>query len=133
MRGWQPTNQKEEKNMNDYSLGVIETKFAEIIWDNEPIKSGDLVKICMEKLGWKKPTTYSILRKLCFRGFFVNNNGIVTSLISKDEFSSRQANEIVQKSFEGSLPKFIAAFSSENKLTAKDIEAIKGLLKEMDK
>ena len=125
--------EKDKKNMDDYSLGVIETRFAEIIWENEPIKSGELVKICLEELGWKKPTTYSILRKLCFRGFFVNNNGIVTSLISRDEFDSRKANEVVQKSFDGSLPKFIAAFSSENKLTKKDIEAIKGLLKEMDK
>ena len=117
----------------DYSLGIIEAKFADIIWENEPLPSGELVKLSYEKLGWKKTTTYSILKKLCYKGLFKNENCVVTSLISRDEFYARQSSEMIDRSFGGSMPKFIAAFASIRKPGEKDIAAIKELLKEWER
>lgn len=114
--------------MGEYTLGNVERRFAEIIWEHEPIKSGELVAIAEKELGWKKSTTYTILRRLGERGIFQNKDGIVTSLISKDEFYSLQSQQFVQDTFGGSLPKFLAAFSTRQKLSDKEIEALKNLI-----
>jgi len=117
----------------EYSLGVIEAMFADLIWENEPVPSGKLVKLAEGKLGWKKTTTYSILRKLSNRGLFKNENYMITSLISRDEFYAYQTGEMIDRSFKGSLPDFIAAFAKVRKPNRKDIEAIKEIIKEWEK
>ena len=117
--------------MHDTKLGVVETHFADVIWNNEPISSGELVKLCEKELRWKKSTTYTILRRLCDRGIFQNINGVVTSLISKDEFNAAQSEKFVEETFNGSLPKFLAAFSTRKKLSDSEIEELKKLIDEM--
>ena len=117
--------------MPDTKLGVVETHFADLIWNNEPISSGELVKLCEKELSWKKSTTYTILRRLCDRGIFQNINGVVTSLISKDEFNAAQSEKFVEETFNGSLPKFLAAFSTRKKLSDSEIEELKKLIDEM--
>lgn len=114
--------------MNDYRLGEIETRFAEIIWKNEPITSGELVKLCEKELNWKKSTTYTILRRLCGRGIFSNNLGIVTSLISKNEFMALQSERFVEETFHGSLPGFLTAFATRKKLSEEEIAEIQNLI-----
>lgn len=117
--------------MADMRLGVVETRFADLIWENEPISSGELVKLCEQKLSWKKSTTYTILRRLCERGIFLNHKGTVTSLISKDEFHAMQSEKFVEDTFEGSLPRFLAAFSTRKKLSDDEINALQKLIDEM--
>lgn len=117
--------------MTDTKLGVVETHFADLIWDNEPISSGELVKLCEQELCWKKSTTYTILRRLCERGIFQNINGKVTSLLSKDEFNAAQSEKFVEETFDGSLPKFLAAFSMRKKLSNEDIIELQKLIDEM--
>lgn len=114
--------------MDNYKLGFVEQKFAELIWQNEPISSGELVKLCLKELEWKKSTTYTVLKKLCERGIFQNENGTVTSLISKDEFFALQSKNFVDETFEGSLPAFIAAFTKKQTLSKKDIAEIKAMI-----
>jgi len=115
----------------EYRLGAVESKFADIIWENEPLGSGELVKLSQERLGWKKSTTYTVLRKLCQRGLFSNENGTVTSLISKEEFFTRQSRQYIEDEFGGSLPAFLAAFASGKKLSAKETEEIRRILDNM--
>ena len=117
--------------MADIRLGVIETRFADLIWENEPISSGELVKLCERELSWKKSTTYTILRRMCERGIFLNHKGTVTSLISKDEFHALQSQKFVEETFEGSLPKFLAAFSTRKKLSDDEINELQKLIDEM--
>ncbi len=114
--------------MNNIKLGVVETQFAEIIWENEPLSSGNLVKICKEKLDWKKSTTYTVLKKLCERKIFKNENGIVSSIISKEDFYAYQSENFVNDTFNGSLPAFIAAFTKRKKLSNKEIVEIKKMI-----
>ena len=114
--------------MKEYRLAEGEAKFAELIWENEPIASPELVKLCEEKFEWKKSTTYTVLKKLCDRGIFQNENAQVTSLISKEEFYSYKSREFVEQTFGGSIPKFLTAFMGGKKLTAKQAEEIKELI-----
>lgn len=114
--------------MSDLKLGTVESRFAEIIWQNEPIASGKLVKLFEKELNWKKPTTYTVLRKLCEKGIFQNENGIVTSKIKKDEFNAMQSEQFINEAFEGSLPSFLAAFSKRKSLSKKDIEEIEKMI-----
>ena len=116
--------------MADLELGIIQERFADIVWEKEPVGSGELVKICDKEFGWKKTTTYTVLRKLIDKGLLQNDNGIVTSLISKDEFYSSRSRQIVDESFQGSLPAFVAAFVSGNKLTAKEADEIRRMIDE---
>lgn len=118
--------------MDEMKLGVVETRFADIIWQNEPIASGELVKKCERELCWKKSTTYTVLKKLCDRGIFKNEKGIVTSLISKEEFNSRQSEKFVEETFEGSLPAFIAAFTKRKILSQKEIYEIRKMIDEYE-
>lgn len=113
-----------------YELGEVQRQFAEIIWEKEPIGSGELVKICDETFGWKKSTTYTVLKKLCEKGLFQNIEGIVSSIISKAEFYSATSEQFVEETFGGSLPAFIAAFASGKKLTKQEIDEIQKLIDE---
>ena len=112
----------------ELELGVIQERFADIVWANEPIGSGELVKICEKELNWKKATTYTVLRKLCEKGLLKNENGVVSSLISKEEFYSAKSEQIIEESYEGSLPAFIAAFISRKNLTAKEADEIQKMI-----
>ncbi|NLN82819.1 MAG: BlaI/MecI/CopY family transcriptional regulator [Firmicutes bacterium] len=114
--------------MIDYKLGEVESKFADLIWENEPINSGELVKLAADCLVWKKSTTYTVLRKLCDKGFFKNENSLVTSLISKDEYRAMQSERFVEETFSGSLPKFLAAFSKRKELSEAEVRQIQGLI-----
>ena len=120
-----------ERHMADMRLGVVEARFADLIWKHEPITSGGLVKLCEEKLSWKKSTTYTILRRLCERGIFLNQKGTVTSRISKDEFYAMQSEKFVEETFEGSLPRFLAAFSTRKKLSDDEINQLQKFIDEM--
>ena len=112
----------------NFELGAVQERFADIVWANEPITSGDLVKVCEKELGWKKPTTYTVLRKLCEKGLLQNENGIVTSLISKENFYSERSTQIVEESFAGSLPAFVAAFISKKELTSAEVDDIQRMI-----
>lgn len=114
--------------MIEYKLGEVEMRFADIIWENEPLSSGQLVNLCKEILDWKKSTTYTILRRVCDRGLFKNEDGIVTSNVSKMEFLSNKSEQFVEETFQGSLPGFIAAFASNRKLTDEEVEELKKLI-----
>lgn len=112
----------------DLELGVVQERFADIVWANEPVGSGELVKLCEKELNWKKPTTYTVLRKLCEKGLLKNENGVVTSLIPKEEFYSAKSEQIIEESFDGSLPAFVAAFISRKNLTEKEAEEIQHMI-----
>lgn len=114
--------------MEQYILGNIEGRFADLIWENEPISTADLIKLCEKELGWKRTTMYTVLKKLSDRGLFENNNGTVASVISRQEFYARQSEQYVENSFQGSLPSFLAAFTSRKKLSDKEIEELKRII-----
>ena len=117
--------------MPEFRMGTAEAKFADIIWNNEPIPSGELVKLCNQKLEWKKSTTYTMLKRLCERGIFKNENGVVSSILTKEEFGAAQSERIIEDTFDGSLPAFIAAFASRKKLSEKDVEEIQKMIDEI--
>ncbi len=119
--------------MTEYRLGEIEMRFAEIIWAHEPLSSGELVKLCGEELNWKKSTTYTILRRLCDRGYFQNRDGEVRSLVTKEEFLAGQSEQFIEESFGGSLPGFLAAFSRRKKLSEEEIAEIRKIIEENEK
>ena len=114
--------------MADLQLGVVETRFAEIIWENEPIASSAIVKFAEAQLSWKKSTTYTVLKRLCDKGIFQNNNGTVSSLISRQEFFALQSERFVEDTFAGSLPAFLAAFSSRKKLSAEEVTKLREMV-----
>ena len=117
--------------MKDMKLGVIETRFAEIIWSNEPLTTNQLIKLCAEKLEWKRTTTYTVLKKLCDKGIFRTENSLVTAVISKQEFEGMQSEQFVEETFKGSLPAFLTAFNSRKKLSNADIDEIQKLIDQM--
>ena len=116
--------------MTQYKLGEVEASFAAIIWENEPLSSSALVKLCQERLAWKKSTTYTVLRRLCQRGIFRNEDGVVTSLLGREEFAALQSEEFVEQAFDGSLPKFLTAFASRKKLSDEEIAQLQRLIDE---
>ena len=118
--------------MNDFQLGVVESKFADIIWQNEPISSTELSRICAEVFGWKKSTTYTVLARLCGKGIFKNSGGAVTSLISRDDFYSAKSERFVNEAFEGSLPAFLTAFTSRKSLSHDEVEYLRRMVAEYD-
>ena len=105
-----------------------EYRFCLILWEHEPIKSSELVKLCKEQLGWKPTTTYTVIKRLSERGVLKNENTIVTSLVTKDEIQAAELNEMVEKTFEGSLPAFIAAFTKHQKITEAEIDAVQQMI-----
>lgn len=114
--------------MEDTKLGVIETRFADLIWQHQPLSSGELVKLCQQELSWKKSTTYTVLKKLCERGLFQNQNGTVTAAVSRQEFHALQSERFVEDTFQGSLPAFLAAFTARKKLTEEEIQQLQALI-----
>ncbi|MBQ6928697.1 MAG: BlaI/MecI/CopY family transcriptional regulator [Oscillospiraceae bacterium] len=117
--------------MSEYKLGIVESRFADIIWQNEPLASSELAKLAFDKLEWKKSTTYTVLKRLCDRGIFANENGTVKALISRTEFYALQSEEVVNDSFSGSLPAFVAAFSSRKKLSYEEINQLQDMINKM--
>lgn len=114
--------------MQEYKLGAVETRFAQLIWRSAPIHSGKLVKLCEKELDWKKSTTYTMLRRLCQRGIFENADGVVVVRMSEAEFQALQSEKFVEETFSGSLPRFLAAFSSRKKLTEAEVEQLQRLI-----
>ena len=114
--------------MEDYKLGAVESRFADLIWSHEPLHSRELVALCQAELNWKKPTTYTVLRKLCERGIFQNVNGIVSARISRQEFFARQSEQFVQDTFDGSLPALLAAFTTRKRLSQAEVEEIRRMI-----
>lgn len=114
--------------MAEYKLGEVESVFADIIWKNEPLSSRRLAELAEERLHWKRTTTYTILKRLCDRGLFQNSGGEVTSLVSREEFYALQSQQFVESTFQGSLPAFLAAFSSRKKLTESEIDELQRLI-----
>ena len=117
--------------MAEYKLGEIESIFADIIWDNEPLSSRRLAELALERLDWKRTTTYTILKRLCDRELFKNEGGTVTSLVSRDEFYARQSEMFVEETFHGSLPAFLAAFGSRKKLSDSEIDELQKVIDAM--
>ena len=114
--------------MSEFKLGAVESRFADLIWQNEPITSGNLVKLAKDTLNWQKSTTYTVLKRLCERGIFRNENGTVTSLLSKEDFYAVQSEQFVEETFSGSLPAFLAAFTSRKKLSEEEIAELQALI-----
>ena len=114
--------------MPDHHLGEIEARFAEIIWENEPLSSRRLAELALEKLNWKRTTTYTVLKRLCEKGLFQNQGGTVTALVSREEFYARQSERFVENTFQGSLPAFLAAFGSRKKLSDAEIDQLQKII-----
>ena len=109
-------------------MGALESRFADILWNYEPIPSGQLIKLAEQELNWKSTTSYTVLKRLCNRGLFQNQKGAVTSLISRDDFYAMQSEQFVEETFHGSLPAFLAAFSKRKKLTEEDVMELKRII-----
>lgn len=116
--------------MTQYRLGGAEAAFAALIWDNEPLTSSRLVELCARELEWKKSTTYTVLRRLCQKGIFQNENGVVTSRVSREELAARQSEAFVDEAFGGSLPQFLAAFTRRKKLSEEEVAQLQRLIDE---
>lgn len=114
--------------MSEMKLATVESRFADMIWQNAPIKSGDLARLCEHELNWKRTTTYTVLKKLCDRGIFQNDCGTVTPLIDREEFYGIQGEKLVDEAFDGSLPAFIAAFTKRKALTQEEIDQIRRMI-----
>lgn len=118
--------------MSDYQMGVIESRFADIIWQSEPITSTELARRSEAELSWKKSTTYTVLKRLCDKGIFQNQQGTVTSLVSREEFYSRQSEKFVKETFDGSLPAFLAAFTARKPLTPEEVAELRRMVDEYE-
>ena len=114
--------------MEDKKLGAVEARFADLIWDNAPINSTALVRLCAKELDWQKSTTYTVLKKLCERGIFQNVDGTVTALVTREEFAAAQSERFVEETFAGSLPAFLAAFTSRKPLSAGEVDEIQKMI-----
>ena len=114
--------------MEEMKLGLVEAHFADIVWQNAPLSTKELVVLCEKELKWKRTTTYTVLKKLCERGIFLTENSIVTALISREEFYAIQSEKFVEDTFDGSLPAFIAAFTSRKQLSDGELEEIRRMI-----
>jgi len=119
--------------MEDFKLFDAEYKFLSIIWELEPINSTELSKICLEKLGWKKSTTYTMIRKLCGRGILKNENATVTTLVKREQVQKYESEALLAKSFDNSLPAFLATFLKDKKLSKEEAEELKRMIEEASK
>lgn len=115
-------------HMAELQLGVIEARFADMIWEREPVTSSELVKLAADAFTWKRTTTHTVLKRLCDKGLFQNNNGTVTSVLSRTQFYSMQSRQYVENTFDGSLPAFIAAFTRGGTLTPEDADEIRRMI-----
>ena len=118
--------------MLEMKLGMVETCFADIIWENEPLTIKTLIALCEKELSWKPTTSYTVLKRLCERGIFQNQGGVVTSLISREEFYARQSEQFVEENFHGSLPAFIAAFTNRKPPTQEEMAEIRKLMEQLE-
>ena len=118
--------------MHDLQMGTVESRFADIIWQHEPISSSELAKYSQEQLKWKKTTSYTVLKRLCDKGIFQNIKGTVTSLISRQEFYSMQSEKFVEETFEGSLPAFLAAFTARKNLAPEEVAYLRRMVAEYE-
>lgn len=116
--------------MNDFRLTETEGKFADLIWNHEPISSGKLVKLCEAELRWKKSTTYTMLKRLESKGIVNNEDGVVSSLINREDYYAEQSTQFVKDTFDGSLPKFLAAFTKSRKLSDSEVDDVLRLIQE---
>ncbi|MBQ9083950.1 MAG: BlaI/MecI/CopY family transcriptional regulator [Clostridia bacterium] len=119
--------------MDELKLGMVESRFAELVWAHAPMTTRTLVELCQQELNWKRTTTYTVLKKLCDRGLFAAENGTVTVRRTKEEFYAMQSEKFVADTFSGSLPAFIAAFTRQKKLTADEIAEIRQIIDRFDK
>ena len=101
-----------------------EYRFCLILWEQEPVTASELVKLCQEQLGWKRTTTYTVIKRLGERGVLQNENGTITSLVSKDEAQASEIDELVEKKFEGSLPAFVAAFTKHQNISEEELDEV---------
>ena len=118
--------------MADIQLGVIEGRFADMIWEREPVTSTELVKLAENAFSWKRTTTHTVIKRLCEKGLFINTKGTVTSLMSREQFYSMQSKQFVKDSFDGSLPAFIAAFTKGSVISAEEAAAIRKMIDEAE-
>ena len=114
--------------MEDTKLGLVESRFADIVWANAPLSTRALVQLCEQELNWKRTTTYTVLKKLCERGIFQTENSTVTVLIPKADFYAMQGERLIEESYGGSLPAFLAAFTSRKQLTGEEIAEIRRMI-----
>ena len=114
--------------MNTPKVFESEYRFCLIMWEHEPVKTTELVMLCQEQLGWKPTTTYTVIKRLSERGILENNDKIISSLVSKDEVQAAELNEMVEKTFEGSLPAFVAAFTKHTKLSNNEVDALQQMI-----
>lgn len=114
--------------MGEMQMGAVESRFADIVWQNEPISTTELVKRCENRFKWKKTTTYTVLKRLCEKGIFQNNKGTVTSLLSREDFYARQSEKFVDETFGGSLPAFLAAFTHRKALSEDEINELSRMI-----
>jgi len=117
--------------MSDFRMGAGELRFADLIWKNAPIGSGALAKLALEEIGWKKTTAYTVLKRLCDRGLFRNEEGTVTPIMSREEYYARHSQTYVEETFGGSLPAFLAAFGSRKKLSEEELAQLEALVERM--
>ena len=118
--------------MNDYQMGPIESRFADLIWQKAPLSSGELVMLAQQHLGWKKSTTYTVLKRLCGKGMFENTGGTVTAVMSREEFYARKSESFVQEAFQGSLPAFLAAFTVRKPLKPEEVAQLRQMVAEFE-
>ena len=114
--------------MTEYKLGVVESRFADIVWANAPLSTAELVKRCEAELQWKRTTTYTVLKKLGEKGLFRLEDGVVAALLSREEYYAAQSEKFVEETFEGSLPAFLAAFTKRKQLSAKEVAEIRAMI-----
>ena len=117
--------------MKDHTLAPVEARFADLIWEHAPLSTAELVKLAADTLGWKRTTTYTVLKRLSEEGLFASENRMVTVKISKAEYEAMQSEQFVEDTFDGSLPAFLAAFSSRKKLSDREIDEIQALIQSM--
>ncbi len=120
--------EKGKTKMETPKVFESEYRFCLILWEHEPIKSSELVNLCREQLGWKPTTTYTVIKRLSERGVLKNENTIVSALVTKDEVQAAEINEMVEKTFEGSLSAFIAAFTKHHKISEEEIDAVQQMI-----
>lgn len=114
--------------MEPYKLGEMELRFAQLIWACQPVSSGELVRRCAVEFDWKKSTTYTMLKRLCDRGLFVNQKGTISALMEEEDYRVLQGDQFLQESFGGSLPRFLAAFCHRKKLTPQEVEQLRQMI-----
>ena len=120
--------EKGELKMETPKVFESEYRFCLILWEHEPIRSGELVNLCRDQLGWKPTTTYTVIKRLSERGVLKNDNSVVSALVTKDEVQAAEISEMVEKTFEGSLPAFIAAFTKHQKITDEELDAVQAII-----